>query len=145
VVLCKSIGGVERERVFINICCRLHDQSLAISSHGVLTVVPSLCYHSVLNTTDKLFVLPLLRNESLRLDTVVGAGVVQPADDNRAAKSETKSMKVTPALWQSIHSIIHTRSQPVSIKSCSDIVIYYFTSFNLSMVRQGLLFLQLYL
>jgi hypothetical protein len=89
-----------------------YDQPLFISSHGVLKITPSLGYHSVLGATDKLFVLPLLKDGSLSLDTVVGASIVQPSDENWAIRTEVKLVKTNPALWQSIHSIIHARSQP---------------------------------
>lgn len=80
----------------------------------MLKITPSLGYRSVLGAMDKLFVLPLLKDGSLSLDTVVGASIVQPSDENRAIKTEVKLVKTNPALWQSIHSIIHARSQPVS-------------------------------
>ncbi len=121
---------------------RIYDQALSIATHGVLTVTPSLCYHSVLSSTDKLFVLPLLKDGSLTFDTVIGASIIQPGEDNRAAKSEVKPVKTSPALWQSIHSIIHSRSQPVRKQQILLLqVLMNYCSFNRWLVRLGLLFL----
>jgi hypothetical protein len=98
----------------ILIIFRTYDQPLAITSHGILTVTPTICYHSALDTTDKLFVVPLLPDGSQRVDTVVDASIVQPGEDSRAPKSEAAPTHPSPSLFQSVHSILHARASPVS-------------------------------
>lgn len=110
---CKTELALPSKNDVSSFTSRLYDQLLSFPSHGVLKVTPSLGYHSLLTPTDKLFVLPLLKDGSLSLDTVVGASIVRPGD-NRAVKGDVKPAKTNLALWQSIHAVIHARSRPVS-------------------------------